>query len=163
MKKIKKALRYIAICCTVFLFLIFVYFYVFKAIWNFNILSVKSYKAMYSFWENGGVFKTFKDCSLLFLMMFFPVLGFYMTARLYKKGFWATILKPINKLYRKFSAPVPMDDVHIVIKNLGAKTGDIDEIISDKLKEKGDSLANSNTTRSIRQQISVKIEENEKK
>ena len=118
---------------------------------------------MYSFWENGGVFKTFKDCSLLFLMMFFPVLGFYMTARLYKKGFWATILKPINKLYRKFSAPVPMDDVHIVIKNLGAKTGDIDEIISDKLKEKGDSLANSNTTRSIRQQISVKIEENEKK
>ena len=163
MKKMKKALRYIAIFCIVFLFLIFVYFHVFKVIWNFNILNVKSYKAMYSFWERGGVFKTFKDCSLLFLMAIFPVLGFYITAKLYKKGFWATLTKPINKLYRKFNAPEPMDDVHIVIKNLGAKTGDIDEIISDKLKEKGDVLANSNTTKSIRQLISVKIEENEKK
>lgn len=163
MKKIKKTLRYIAICCTVFLFLTFVYFHVFNAIWNFNILNVKSYKAMYAFWERGGVFKTFKDCSLLFLMTFFPVFWLCITAKLYKKGFWATLLMPINKLYRKFNAPEPMDDVHIVIKNLGAKSGDIDEIISDKLKEKGDTLVNSNTTRSIRQQISVKIEENEKK
>lgn len=163
MKKIKKFIRYISILCVISISLLFLYYHTFNFIWRFNLLKAESYKSLYTFWENGGVFKTFKDCSLLFLIMFYPLFVFYFTNKLYKKGFWATILKPFIKLYRKLTKPKPMDDVHIVIKNLGAKSEDIDELITDKLKEKGVELKGSSTIQGLRQQISSKIEENEKK
>ena len=71
-------------------------------------------------------------------------------------------MSPVLKLYRKVTRPKNMEPEHVSIKNLGSKERTLDEIISDKLKEKGESLIQNKESISLRQQISAKIEENEK-
>lgn len=55
-----------------------------------------------------------------------------------------------------------MEVEHVIIKNLGNKDKTLDEIISEKMKEKGENKQEENTSRSLREQIAAKIEENKK-
>ena len=55
-----------------------------------------------------------------------------------------------------------MEVEHVSIKNLGIKDKSLDEIISAKLKEKGEDQTSVHTIKDIRQQISAKLEENKK-
>ena len=61
------------------------------------------------------------------------------------------------------TAPEPMDDVHIVIKNLGVSSGSLDDMLAERMKNDTSSGGHKTVINDIRQQISVKIEENEKK
>ena len=155
----KKFAKVVCIGSVVLLFWVAIYYVIFKLIWQFDVLSIRSYKKIHAYWNQGGVFRTFKDCSLLFFMSMFPILCIYYTRKVYKRGFWKTILSPFIKIYRKFTAPEPMDDVHIVIKNLGVKSGSLDEMLADRIKKDGGLSGNKTLISDIRQQISVKIEE----
>ena len=162
MKKFKKLLKFISILTVVTIVFTSICRPIFQSLWNFDFFNSKNYKILLMYWEKGGVFKTFKDVSLVFSFVLLPVLCLTTTARLYKKGFWKTIFSPVYKLYRFFTRPKVTEVEHVSIKNLGSKSKSIDEIISDKIKEKGENIAAPHTISNIRQQVSAKLEENEK-
>ena len=162
MKKLKKFFRFISILLVVTIFFISICNWLFQIVWNFELFNPESYKKISIFWEKGGVIKSFKDLSLAFSFIFFPILTIIISFRLYKKGFWKTMLYPLYCIYRFFTRPKVTEVEHVSIKNLGSKNKTIDEIISDKIKEKGENIANQHTISDIRQQVSAKIGENEK-
>ncbi len=162
MKKIKKILRFSSISIVIFIVLGYIARIIFNLLWNFDLLSPKSYQILYSFWEKGGVFNTFRDCSLGAALFLLPVLWLVVSYKVYKKGFWKTVLKPMEKIYRKLTAPKNMEVAHVTVKNLGGKDRTLDEIIADKIKAEKGNIAAGQTVRDIRKEISARIEENEK-
>ena len=164
MKKIKKFIRFLLILSVCFVFFTYVGRIVSVFLWNFDILSSKPYISLYLFWENGGVFNSFRDITLILYLFFLPIFFWKSICLLYKKGFWKTVLTPFVKIYTRLTRPNNMEVEHVSIKNLGAKDKSIDEIISDKLKQKGETHNNTNSvTRNLRQQVAEKIKENENK
>ncbi len=161
MKKITKFLKFSIISMLVLVVFIFIGRFVFHMFWNFDILDKKDYNALYSFWENGGVFKTFKDCTLAISLIAFPIIWFYASKKLYKYGLGKFLLLPIIAVYRKATRPKNMEIEHVSIKNIGIKDKTIDEIISEKIRV-NENGGKANTSLDIRRQISAKIEENVK-
>ena len=161
MKKLKKSLKFIIISMLVLVVLVWVGRFFFQLFWNFDILDKKDYNTLYKYWERGGVFKTFKDCTLALALALFPIMWIYLSKKLYKYGLGKFLLYPIIAIYRKLTRPKSLDIEHVVIKNIGAKDRTIDEIISEKIKS-NTSGGNANTSLDIRKQISAKIEENVK-
>lgn len=162
MKKLKKFFRFCLISIVVLAFVIYVGRILLRFIWNFDILNADSYKIMYDYWEKGGVFNTFRDCSLGIALLLLPIIWLILSYKLYKYGFWKFIFTPVVKVYRHFSRPKNMEVEHVSIKNLGAKDKTLDEIISEKIKEKEGNAAHEHMAKNIRQQIAAKIEENTK-
>lgn len=162
MKKLKKLFRFILISSTTLVIFTYVCHFLFNLFWNFDILNMRSYKILANYWNTGGTFKEFKELSLCVSLILFPILWVRCSIKMYKKGFFKTLMSPVLKLYRKVTRPKNMEPEHVSIKNLGSKERTLDEIISDKLKEKGESLIQNKESISLRQQISAKIEENEK-
>ena len=161
MKKIKKFVRFLAIAVVVFVVLGYISQFLFKILWNFEIFNHKSYELIYEYWEKGGVFNTFKDCSLAASLFLLPIIGLILSYKLYKFGLVKFITLPISKLYRRLTRPKVMEVEHVTIKNLGGKDKTLDEIIDEKIKEENKS-ANGNMVSDLRKQIAAKIEENEK-
>ena len=159
MKKIIKLFKFSIISLIVLCVFTFFGRFIFQIFWNFDILDARDYNTLYRFWENGGVFKTFKDCTLAISLILFPIGWLYASRKLYKYGLGKFLLLPIIAIYRKVTRPKNMEVEHVSIKNIGVKDKTIDEIISEKIRggEKGGS---ANTPLDIRKQISAKIEEN---
>ncbi|MBE6463369.1 MAG: hypothetical protein E7005_06420 [Alphaproteobacteria bacterium] len=162
MKKIKKFLRFVIISC--FMLAIFVYIgrFFFNMLWDFDIISLRSYAVLNSYWNEGGNFNDFKELSLLGCLILFPILWLRCSMKIYKKGFFKTLASLFSKSYRKLTRPKNMETEHVSIKNLGSKDRTLDEIISDKIKEKGGNIAQGKESTNLRHLISAKIEENEK-
>ena len=133
MKKIKKFLRFCFISAIVLAVFLVLGRIIFRLFWKFDILNAASYQKMQDFWESGGVFNTFKDCSLLASMLLFPLIWLYSSYKLYKYGLIKFLTKPIIVLYRKLTRPKVMEVEHVSIKNMGSKDKTLDEIISEKL------------------------------
>jgi hypothetical protein len=131
--------------------------FIFQLFWNFDILDARDYNTLYKFWENGGVFKTFRDCTLAVSLILFPIAWLCVSKKLYKYGLGKFLLLPIIATYRKVTRPKSLEIEHVSIKNIGVKDKTIDEIISEKIKG-----GFANTSLDIRKQISAKIEENVK-
>lgn len=160
----KKTIRFMSILSVLFVFWAYIGRIFFKFFWNFDIFSSKHYLGLYQFWEKGGVFKSFKDISLILCLIILPIVWIKTTKRFYKQGFWKSVLSPVIKIYKKLSYPKNLEVEHVSIKNLGAKDRSLEEIISDKLKEKGESTnQKANTTQNLREQVSAKLKENENK
>ena len=68
MAKVEKLIKFFTVCAVVFVVLGYICRELFKFIWNFDIFNRESYRILYDYWENGGVFNTFRDCSLGLLM-----------------------------------------------------------------------------------------------
>lgn len=162
MKKIKKFSRFCAISAATIVPVLFICQMIFKLIWHFDILDKKSYKIVAEFWEQGGVYNTFRDWSLGIAFLIIPVIWIMLSRKIYKFGFWKFIFYPIVVIYRRATRPESMEVEHVTIKNLGGKDKTLDEIISDKIKEQGKDKGSAHIVRDLRKQISAKIEENEK-
>lgn len=162
MKKIAKLLRFTTISAFVLAVLAYIGQFLFKLFWNFDLLNQKSYQVLYNYWEKGGVFNTFRDCSLGVALFLFPVIWLAVSHKIYKKGFWKSILALIDKSYRKITRPQNMEIEHVSLKNIGGKDKTLDEIITDKIKEQNGNISGRHTSANIRKQIAAKIEENEK-
>lgn len=162
MKKIKNLIRFLIISFIVLIFFLFIGRILLRLIWNFDILSTKSYQILLEYWEKGGVFSTFKDISLGVVFILLPIIWLICSYKLYKYGLGRFLTIPIIKVYRKLTRPKNMEIEHVAIKNLGNKDKSLDEIISEKIKEKGVNNQEENTSRNLREQIAAKIKENEK-
>lgn len=162
MKKIKKLVRFCFISGIVLVVFLFLGRIFFRLLWNFDILSAVSYQKLQHYWDNGGVFNTFKDCSLLASLLLFPVIWLTASYKLYKYGLGKFLSKPIIALYRRLTRPKVMEVEHVSIKNMGAKDKSLDEIISEKLKAEGKQAGASHLSKDLRKQIAAKIGENEK-
>lgn len=162
MKKIAKLLRFITISAFVLVILTYIGQVIFKSFWNFDLLNRKSYQVLNNYWEKGGVFNTFRDCSLVASLFLFPIIWLVISRKIYKKGFWKSVLSLIDKSYRKITRPQNMEIEHVSLKNIGGKDKTLDEIITDKIKEQNGNVTGGHTSANIRKQVAAKIEENEK-
>ena len=160
MKKLKKIIRFLMILLATTSFFAFIGYFIVMFFWRFNILDLSHYRSLYVFWMKGGVFNTFSDLSLLLCLLLLPILIIKYTKKLYKQGFWKNVLSPFIKLYKRVTRPKNLETEHVSIKNLGAKDKTLEEIIADKIKEKGEKQ-HQNTLQDIRSQITEKIKENE--
>lgn len=160
MAKFKKIIRFSTISLIVFVVMTFLCRYLFSFFWNFDMLSTKNYYTLYNFWEKGGVFRTFKDCSLVLSLIAYPFVWIYFSYKVYKKGLIKILTEPLIYIYRKITNPKNLEVEHVLIKNIGAKEKTLDEIISEKIGK--DDIVKANTTLDIRKQIASKLEENEK-
>lgn len=136
--------------------------FIFKLFWNFDLLNAKSYELLSKYWNGGGVFNTFHDCSLGASLFLLPVFWLWWSYKLYKRGFWKSVLSPIDKLYHKMTRPKDMEIKHVSLKNLGGKDKTLDEIISDKIKAQKGDASTEHMARNLRKEIAAKLEENEK-
>lgn len=160
MKKLKKMIKFTFISLLVLVVVTYIGRFLFLLFWNFDILKGSSYIKVYKYWNGGGEFKNFKDCSLVVCLLLFPIVWYKLSNKLYKYGLTNFILNPIIKGYRRATRPKSLEVEHVSIKNIGKKDKSLDEIISDKLKEKNISMSSEQTSKNIRQQISSKIGEN---
>lgn len=160
MKKIIKFIKFLLISLVVFYVYAVIANILFKLFWNFGLFNPESYAKLQKFWEKGGVFKEFREISLAVSLICLPIFWLISSYKLYKRGFWKTILSPFLKLYLKMTRPKNLEVEHVSIKNLGSKSRSLDEIISDKMKERGENISQQHTTANIRQQVSAKVEEN---
>ena len=156
MKKIFKILSFVFISVLLLILFTIVGRYLFIKILDFDILRKSSYTGLMQVWNSGGKI----NFSLLFCFLIWPSLWLYCSIRLYKYGFWKFIFWPVIKLYIHYTKPKNVEEVHVNIKNLGGKDKNLDEIISQKMKEKGMKSGDTTTIKNLRQQISTKIEEN---
>lgn len=161
MKKIKNLIRFVFISAIMAVVVGWTARLLFKLIWNFDILSRHSYTVVYDYWENGGVFNTFKDCSLGLLLFLLPIIWLILSYKLYKYGLLKFIFSPVGKLYRRLTRPKVMEIEPVSIKNLGGKDLTLDEIIAQKMEKEGISKKSEHTTQELRKQIAAKIRENE--
>lgn len=162
MKKIKNFIRFLSICIIVFFVLGYICQFLFKLLWNFELFNRVSYDIIYDYWEKGGVFKTFRDCSLAAALCLMPFIGLILSYKLYKYGLVRFLTNPIIKLYRRVTRPKVMEVEHVSIKNLGGKDKTLDEIIAEKIEKEKGGVTGGNAVQSLRKQIAAKIEENEK-
>lgn len=162
MKKIKKFLRFTTISAFVLVLLAFIGQILFRLLWNFELFNVESYKILKEYWEKGGVFNTFRDYSLGASLILMPVIWLVWSYKIYKKGFWRSVLSIIDKTYRKITRPKNMEVEHVSLKNIGGKEKTLDEIITDKIKERNSNAGAGHMSANLRRQIAAKIEENEK-
>ena len=162
MKKLKNFIRFLLIFGTTSVIFALVGQIVFKYIWGFALFNLKSYKYLYDFWENGGVFNKFKDITLVLGLVFLPIYCINVSFKIYKKGFLKVLSIPFTVIYRALTRPKSLEVEHVSIKNIGIKDKTLDEIISTRIKEKGQETTVSHASKNIREQISAKIEENNK-
>lgn len=162
MKKLMNLLRFSTISVFMLVFVIGVGHVLFKLFWNFDILNQKSYQILYDYWEKGGVFNTFRDCSLALSLLATPIIWLKLSYKIYKKGFWKSVFSIFDKSYRHLTRPKNMEIEHVSLKNIGGKDKTLDEILTDKIKEQNGSSSTEHMSRDIRKQIAAKIEENEK-
>ncbi len=162
MKKIKNIIRFSSISVFVLAVLIYIAQILFKLFWSFELLNKNSYLLLNDYWEKGGVFNTFRDCSLGLALILLPIIWLVWSYKIYKKGFWKSVLAIIDKSYRKMTNPKDMEIEHVSIKNIGSKDKTLDELISDKIKKENGNNVTGNTSSNLRKQIAAKIEENEK-
>lgn len=162
MKKIGKMIRFLSSSVIVFVVLAYVGQFLFKLLWKFDIFNIQSYRIMYEYWENGGVFNTFRDCSLGVCLILLPIAWLILSYKLYKYGLGKFFGKPFITLYRRLTRPKNMEIEHVSIKNLGSKDKTLDEIIKDKIEQEGGNKGASHEAANLRKQIAAKIEENEK-
>ena len=162
MKKLKNFFRFWLISAFVLIFYIFICQILFNLFWNFDILDKKSYLLMAKFWEDGGVFNTFRDVSLIIALILMPIIWLIISRKIYKIGLKKLIIISIEKIYRASTRPETLEIEHVTIKNLGSENKNLDDIIAGKMKEQNQ----NNTTgglvsRDLRRRIAAKIEENE--
>lgn len=162
MKKIKNFLRFTIISAFVFVVLALIGQVVFRLFWNFELLNKESYSVLVEYWEKGGVFNTFRDCSLALSLLFWPILWLMWSYKIYKKGFWKTVVSIIDKTYRKLTRPQSLEIEHVSLKHIGGKDKTLDEIITDKIKERNADTGTNHMSANLRRQIAAKIGENEK-
>lgn len=161
MKKLKNFFRFSFISILVLIVFIFIARYLFVLLWHFDILSWDSYQMIIDYWNNGGVFNTFKDCSLGVALIAFPIIWLYYSRKLYKYGLKKFFTTPIIKTYRYFTHPKSMEVEHVVVKHMGEKGKSLEDIIADKIKEENKKNGYSSASKDLRKQIAAKIGENE--
>lgn len=130
--------------------LILIYF------WNFNFFSKHSWMTIYQYWENGGIIYSWKDYTLIILLLCYLPL-WYLGWKKAKKIDWISIiLWPINKYNQKIMDKYEDEIQHLTIKNMGTSDVKIEEQIEMMSKPKV-KIETDAEVKKIRSAVSEKI------
>lgn len=133
------------------------------SIWNFDILNMRDWQVINTFWESGGKIKTGRDYLFVGMLLALIPLWFWGWRFFYRLSFVKILLFPItwynNRMIRKYGENMP----RIILKNMGAAKSkpNMEEIIEQRLKESA--KPREKETGKIRRSIQEKISASEKK
>ncbi len=128
-------------------------------IWNFNYLSLKSWRIIGSFWNQGGIIKHPGDYGLFAVLLLLIPLWLLGWRYFYKKNFTAFLLTPIIWYNKRTIAKYGSNSSRIILKNLGT-TQKIDpkEYIESQLKDAKATIENhEKASDSLREMLKEKI------
>ncbi len=128
-------------------------------IWNFNYLSLKSWRIIGSFWNQGGIIKHPGDYGLFAVLLLLIPLWLLGWRYFYKKNFTALLLTPIIWYNKRTITKYGSNSSRIILKNLGT-TQKIDpkEYIESQLKDAKATIENhEKASDSLREMLKEKI------
>ena len=125
-------------------------------IWNFDITSSHSWKTLFSFWNQGGVFKTIPDIALLLLLILSPFIYIFGYIKIKKINISKTIFFLLTSLFTRKEK----DPERIVIKGIKTTQQMIEDVKSEIESIKPDK---SNEAGNVRTNILKKLQEEIKK
>ena len=136
----------------------FIYFFkiLMLVVWNFDITSPHSWKTLFSFWNQGGVFKTLPDIILLFLLILLPFFYIFGYLKVKKINFAKIIFSSLISLFTKEEK----DPERVVIKGMKTTQQMIDDIKNELESIKPDK---NNEAGDVRTNILKKLNEEIKK
>lgn len=130
------------------------------SLWNFNILSARSWQTISAFWQSGGVIKTGKDYIFLSMIVALPVLWIWGWRYFCRISYVDILLCPINSYNRYIIKKYGHNSSRIVLKNMKSSQKMIEDIkneLESIRPEKAKEVQN------IRQQINQMISSEIKK
>lgn len=127
-------------------------------IWNFDILNIRHWQVINTFWESGGKIKTGKDYIFVAMLLSLIPLWLWGWRYFYKVSFLKVLLSPIvwynNRMIKKYGE----QSSRIVLKNLGTATKkpNMEEMIEQRLKQSAKPMkkASGKIRSSIQEKIS---------
>ena len=124
MKKILKFIRNIIVFVLWTLFFTYLFKTMIAVVWNFDILSNRSWHTLLSYWNRGGVFKTAPDIVLLVLLLLLPfiyIIGFIKVKKL-------NFFKLITSFFGLFFKDNIEEPERVVIKGMKTTQQMIDDV-----------------------------------
>lgn len=155
----KKYIRFLFIgtLWTALFLLVCLYFFVW--VWNFNFLSASDRAFLTTFWNNGGVIKSYQDYLFVFSFvacLFIWIFGFRKALR---TDYVALVRKPFE-LFSQWEMRKYQPSSHIVLKNIGTSVeakSDDKALVEKKLKSLEKELDNNKKTEEIREIMKSKF------
>ena len=105
--------------------IIWSYIYIFATelllyyLWNFDYLSPQDWHTINTFWEHGGVIKTWKDYLFLLSLLVIIPLWFWGWKYLYRQNYAEILLWPLNAYNRHIIKRYGSESKRILLKNIG--------------------------------------------
>ncbi len=97
-------------------------------LWNFNILSARSWQTISAFWQSGGVIKTGKDYLFLSMIVALPFVWIWGWRYFGRISYLSLLLYPINAYNRHIIKKYGHDSSRIVLKNMKSSQKMIEDI-----------------------------------
>lgn len=156
LKKLFNLIKNIVVFVIWSLFFVFFFKTLTSVVWNFNILSPRSWETLFSFWNRGGVFKTAPDIVLLFLLLLLPFIYIFGYLKVRKINFIKIIFSTISSWFTKEIE----DPERVVIKGMKTTKQMIEDVKSEIESLKPDKNTEAG---SVRSNILKKLNEEIKK
>ena len=156
MKKFVK-FCFVGVVWSVLLFSVFDF--ILQGIWNFSLFRLQDWQLLSTFWNEGGVIRSFAD--YVFVLILIAILPIWIWG--WRKALKIKIMALLANAAKKI-AEYEQNTARIVLKNLGTsvkKESEEDEI-KDELKKIEKDLDNSKLTAQIRDAVSQKISDAKK-
>lgn len=129
-------------------------------LWNFNILSARSWQTITAFWQSGGVIKTGKDYIFLIMLFSLPIIWIFGWRYFNRISYKDILLWPINAYNRRIIRKYGHDSSRIVLKNMKSSQKMIEDIKNELESIKPEK---AKEVQNIRQQINQVISSEIKK
>ncbi|MBS4772723.1 MAG: hypothetical protein KHX55_00410 [Proteobacteria bacterium] len=110
-----------------YLFIVCANFLMF-GLWNFNILSARSWQTISAFWQSGGVIKTGKDYVFLSMLFALPLIWIWGWRYFSRLSYADIFLWPVNAYNRRIIRKYGHNSSRIVLKNMKSSQRIIDDI-----------------------------------
>ncbi len=124
--------------------------------WNFNLLSAQSWQLINSYWEAGGVIRTWQDYLLLFIFVLYIPLWLWGWKKCYHIDYIQLLLEPFALYNKKTLENYEKDISKLKIKNMGTKLMKAEEELEMKSKPK-EPIRTDEEVNKIRQAVAEKI------
>lgn len=124
-------------------------------VWNFNIISARSWQTISYFWQGGGIIKTSKDYVFLLTLLILPFIWIFGWRYFNSVNYADFFLYPIIAYNRRIIRKYGHDSSRILLRNLKSSHKAIEEV-----KQQLDSIKPEapKEVSSIREEIQKRIE-----
>lgn len=135
--------------------------FIIYTLWNFNLLSARSWQTISAFWQSGGVIKTGKDYIFLSTIVALPFIWIWGWRFFCKVSYINILLYPIICYNRRIIRKYGHDSSRIVLKNMKSSQKIIEDIKNELESIKPEKAKEvQNIRQQINQVISSEIKKN---